>query len=168
MHKVLLGLGTNLGDKIKNLEFALKSLSNQIGEITRISSVYETEAWGVQNQDNYYNIAVEINTPLFPLVLIKKLLEIETSLGRVREKKWDSRIIDIDILFFENYIISTDHLQLPHPYLEKRNFVLEPLNEIVSNFVHPKRRQNISELQSSCPDKSWIKKLDFKLQPELL
>jgi 2-amino-4-hydroxy-6-hydroxymethyldihydropteridine diphosphokinase len=167
MQRVLLGLGTNLGDKIKNLQIALKELSNQLGEITKISSVYETEAWGVQNQDNYYNIVIEINTNFFPLGLIQKILAIESSLGRIREKKWDSRIIDIDILFYENYVISTDHLRLPHPFLEKRNFVLEPLNEVVSGFTHPKLRKTISELKSTCSDKSWIKKLNIKLQREL-
>jgi 2-amino-4-hydroxy-6-hydroxymethyldihydropteridine diphosphokinase len=167
MQKVLLGLGTNLGDKIKNLELALKSLSNQIGKITRISSVYETEAWGVQNQDNYYNIVIEMKTHILPFALIQKILELENSLGRTREKKWDSRIIDIDILFYENYLITTDHLLLPHPFIEKRNFVLEPLNELVSDFIHPKLRKSIQELKTYCSDKNWIKKLDLKLQPEL-
>lgn len=168
MHRVLLGLGTNLGGKTKNLELALESISNKIGEITRLSSVYETEAWGVQNQENYYNLVLEVCTDFLPFALIHKTLEIESSLGRVREKKWDSRIIDIDILFYENYIINTDHLQLPHPFIEKRNFVLEPLNEIVSSFIHPKLRNTICELKAACLDKNWIKKLDIKLQQELL
>jgi 2-amino-4-hydroxy-6-hydroxymethyldihydropteridine diphosphokinase len=168
MHRVFFGLGTNLGDKTKNLELALESISNKIGEIRMLSSVYETKAWGVQNQDNYYNLVLEVYTEIYPFALIREILEIESLLGRVREKKWDSRIIDIDILFFENYIINNDHLQLPHPFIEKRNFVLEPLNEIVSNFIHPKLRNTIWELKAACLDKNWIKKLDIKLQPELL
>lgn len=168
MQRVLLGLGTNLGDKRKNLEIALESISNKIGAITRLSSLYETKAWGVQNQDNYYNLALEVYTEIYPFALIREILEIESSLGRVREKKWDSRIIDIDILFFENYIINTDHLQLPHPFIEKRNFVLEPLNELVSDLIHPKLRNTIRELKATCLDKNWIKKLDIILQPELL
>ena len=159
MYTVYLGLGTNLGDKRNNLNLALEKIKNEIGEISNQSSIYETEAWGVKDQDNYFNIVIELKTKHLPLALIKKILEIEINLGRIREKKWDSRIIDIDILFFENYIISTDHLHIPHPFLEKRNFVLQPLNEIVPDFIHPKMRKNISRLSLESKDENWIKKL---------
>jgi 2-amino-4-hydroxy-6-hydroxymethyldihydropteridine diphosphokinase len=167
MQKAFLGLGTNLGDKLQNLTEALQHIRKDIGEVIRTSSIYETEAWGVINQDNYYNIVVEINTALFPLELLRKILAIELSMGRIRNKKWDSRIIDIDILFYENYFVSTESLVIPHPFLEKRNFVLEPLNELMSDFLHPKYRKTISELKKTSADHSWIKKLDLKLPPEL-
>ncbi len=163
-----LGLGSNVGEKQVNLQSAINEIHKDIGQVLNTSSIYETQAWGVMNQDSYYNIIAEVRTVILPLDLIARILAIEDKMGRIRQKKWDSRLIDIDILFYENYIISTEGLQIPHPLLERRNFVLEPLNEIVSNLIHPKLRKSITELQSSCPDKSWIKKLDFKLQLEPL
>jgi 2-amino-4-hydroxy-6-hydroxymethyldihydropteridine diphosphokinase len=154
-----LGLGSNLGQKEENLKLAISKIENKIGQISKKSSVFETEVWGVENQGNYYNMVVEINTNLLPLELIVNVLAIEKELGRVREKKWDSRIIDIDILLYENFIISTDLLNIPHLFLEKRNFVLEPLNEIIPNFIHPKLRKSIAQLTAESMDKSWIKKL---------
>lgn len=159
MYTTYLGLGTNLGDKIFNLDIALEKIEKEIGQISKKSSIYETEAWGVKNQDNYYNLVIEVKTRLLPLAIIQKILQIEVTLGRIREKKWDSRIIDIDILFFENYIISTDNLHIPHPFLEKRNFVIQPLNEIVTGFFHPKLRKSVAQLASESKDENWIKKL---------
>ncbi|HLO44123.1 MAG TPA: 2-amino-4-hydroxy-6-hydroxymethyldihydropteridine diphosphokinase [Leadbetterella sp.] len=167
MYKVLLGLGTNLGDKIQNLEEAIRHIKFQIGEITKISSIYETQAWGVVEQDNYYNLVLLTKTELQPFGLLSKVLEIEKEMGRVREKKWDSRVIDIDIIFYENYILSCDKLHIPHPYITIRNFVLEPLNEIASDFIHPKLRQATSVLLANSKDQSWIRKLEFKPPPEL-
>jgi 2-amino-4-hydroxy-6-hydroxymethyldihydropteridine diphosphokinase len=159
MFKAYLGLGSNLGQKEENLKLAISKVENEIGQISKKSSLFETEAWGVENQSNYYNMAIEIYTKLLPLKLIEKVLELEKELGRVREKKWNSRIIDIDILLYDNLIISTDHLHIPHLFLEKRNFVLEPLNEIIPNFIHPKLRKSIAQLSGESMDKSWIKKL---------
>lgn len=159
MFKAYLGLGSNLGQKEENLKLAISKVENEIGQISKKSSLFETEAWGVENQGNYYNMAIEIQTKLLPLKLIEKVLELEKELGRVREKKWGSRIIDIDILLYENLIISTDHLHIPHLFLEKRNFVLEPLNQIIPNFIHPKLRKSIAQLSAESMDKSWIKKL---------
>jgi 2-amino-4-hydroxy-6-hydroxymethyldihydropteridine diphosphokinase len=159
MFKAYLGLGSNLGQKEENLKLAISKVENEIGQISKKSSLFETEAWGVENQSNYYNMAIEIHTKLLPLKLIEKVLELEKELGRVREKKWNSRIIDIDILLYDNLIISTDHLHIPHLFLEKRNFVLEPLNEIIPNFIHPKLRKSIAQLSGESMDKSWIKKL---------
>jgi len=159
MHICYLSLGSNLGKKQANIELALEEIRKDIGEVLRISSIYETEAWGIVNQDNFFNIIAEVRTPSLPLNLISKILAIENRLGRVREKKWESRIIDIDIIFYENYIITTDNLTIPHPFLEKRNFVLEPLNELIPEFIHPRLRKSISQLATECLDKSWIKKL---------
>lgn len=159
MHICYLSLGSNLGKKQANLEGALEEIKKDIGEVLRISSIYETEAWGVISQDNYFNIIAEIKTPFLPLELISKILAVETRLGRIRDKKWESRIIDIDIIFYENYLITTDNLTIPHPFLEKRNFVLEPLNELSPKFIHPRLRKSISQLSAECTDKSWIKKL---------
>jgi len=159
MHICYLSLGSNLGNKQVNLELTLEEITKAIGEVLRISSIYETEAWGVVSQDNYFNIIAEVKTPFFPLELISKILAIETRMGRIRDKKWESRIIDIDIIFYENYVIRTNNLTIPHPFLQKRNFVLEPLNELSPEFIHPRLRKSISKLSLECLDKSWIKKL---------
>ena len=164
MNKIFLGLGSNLGDKIENLKFALVEINLEIGRITAVSSIYETEAWGVINQDNYYNLVLAVETTILPLALIEKILKIEEKLGRKRDKKWDCRIIDIDILFYDNLIISTNNLQIPHPFIHKRNFVLEPLNEIDSSLIHPKLRKSINYLRSISEDKSWIHKLENPLK----
>ncbi len=158
MHICYLSLGSNLGKKQGNLERALQEIKKDVGEVLRISSIYETEAWGIVSQDNFFNIIAEVSTPFFPLDVIKKLLAIESKLGRIRNKKWESRIIDIDIIFYENYLISTDNLTIPHPFLEKRNFVLEPLNELIPEFIHPRLRKSIRQLTTECTDASWIKR----------
>lgn len=158
MHICYLSLGSNLGNKQVNLEVALEIIKKDIGEISRISSIYETEAWGVVDQDNFFNIIAEVKTLFFPLDLITKILAIETRMGRIRYKKWESRIIDIDIIFYENYIITTENLTIPHPFLEKRNFVLEPLNELSPEFIHPRLRKSIFQLTAACTDTSWIKR----------
>lgn len=158
MHICYLSLGSNLGKKQANLELALAEIKKDVGEVSRISSIYETEAWGVVNQDNYFNIIAEVKTLLLPLDLISKILAIETRMGRIRDKKWESRIIDIDIIFYENYLITTDNLTIPHPFLEKRNFVLEPLTELSPEFIHPRLRKSIFQLSAECTDTSWIKR----------
>ena len=159
MFKVFLGLGTNIGDKKAILEVAKKAINDSIGEICDESSLYETEAWGVENQENYYNQVIGIKTKLYPLQILEKILALEIQLGRIRNQKWEARLIDIDILFFENYIISTDNLTIPHKYIQDRNFVLEPLKEINPDFIHPKLRKTISELAKSNLDNSWIRML---------
>lgn len=159
MHLAYLSLGSNLGHKETNLRLAIEEIQKEIGEVSKISSTYETEAWGGLEQGNYLNIILEVFTPILPLDLISKILIIENRLGRIRQKKWDSRLIDIDIIFYENYMITTESLTVPHPYLEKRNFVLEPLNELIPEFTHPRLRKSISQLLAECPDRSWIKKL---------
>ena len=158
MHLSYLSLGSNLGNKQANIKHALEEIKKDIGEVLRISRIYETEAWGFVDQDNFFNIIAEVKTLLLPLDLISKILAIETRMGRIRDKKWESRIIDIDIIFYKNYLITTDNLTIPHPFLEKRNFVLEPLNELIPEFIHPRLRKSIFQLTTECTDTSWIKR----------
>ncbi|MCA0362958.1 MAG: 2-amino-4-hydroxy-6-hydroxymethyldihydropteridine diphosphokinase [Bacteroidetes bacterium] len=159
MNRLILGLGTNLGDKNSNLEEAIKQIESEIGRLKKKSSVYETQAWGVENQDNYYNMAVEIETNLWPFKILELILAIEKNMGRVRSQKWESRIIDIDILFFNAVSISSENLTIPHPYIQKRRFVLEPLCEISPDYFHPKFRKSVAKLLEECPDKSWIERI---------
>jgi 2-amino-4-hydroxy-6-hydroxymethyldihydropteridine diphosphokinase len=159
MFNVILGLGSNMGDRKSNLELANRSINDSIGKIQVYSNIYETEAWGVENQENYYNQIVQIKTDFFPFKVLEKTLALERQLGRVRTQKWEARLIDIDILFFENYIFSSDNLIIPHKYVQERNFILEPLKEMNPNFIHPKFRKTILALSEACTDKNWIKKL---------
>src|SRR3989338_10921733 len=134
---VYLSLGSNIGDREANLKKAMELLV-KIGEIKSASKIYETEPHGVAGHPWYLNQCVEVETDVSPEILLKKCLEIEKQLGRVREKDVTvPRTIDIDMLFYDNEHIETDHLTVPHPRLHERRFVLIPLAEIVPDFVHP-------------------------------
>ncbi|MBK9509677.1 MAG: 2-amino-4-hydroxy-6-hydroxymethyldihydropteridine diphosphokinase [Cytophagaceae bacterium] len=159
MNRLILGLGTNLGDKNSNLQEAINLIESEIGTIKKKSSVYETQAWGVENQDNYYNMAIEIETNFWPFKVLNMILAIEEKMGRIRSKKWESRIIDIDILFFNEVSISSENLSIPHPYIQKRRFVLEPVCEISPDYFHPKFRKSVTKLLEDCHDESWIERI---------
>ena len=131
MTVVALGLGSNLGDKLTNINRAIELLDNSEGiNVTTRSKNYRTEPWGIKEQDWFINICVLIETSLAAKKLLKICLEIEQKLGRVRETKWGSRIIDIDILIYGEYSISMEGLTIPHPHIQERSFVLVPLAEI--------------------------------------
>lgn len=152
MNISILHLGSNEGNRLKNLQDAIKLIESNIGEICKQSAIYETEAWGVKEQEDFLNMVVKIKSQQSPHALLKQINEIEEELGRTRFKKWGSRIIDIDILFYENECIKDEKLTIPHPYLEKRNFVLVPLNEIAADLVHPILNKKISVLLKESKD----------------
>lgn len=131
MKKALIGVGTNLGDKMQNIKDAVAAL-NKIPKltVTRASSVYETEPWGYIEQDNFYNAVIEVKTGLSPRALLGVCLGIEGALGRVREFKNGPRIIDLDILVYEGETLSCEELTVPHKFLRERDFVLVPLREL--------------------------------------
>jgi 2-amino-4-hydroxy-6-hydroxymethyldihydropteridine diphosphokinase len=153
MVKIYLHTGSNMGNKVKNMELANQYISDGIGEITRTSNLYKTEAWGKEDQDFFINQALEVETALDPFDVLDSVLEIENKMGRVRKEKWGQRLIDIDILFYANWIVSTKHLVIPHPFLQDRNFVLTPLNELVPGFIHPVKGISIKTIFKDCPDK---------------
>ncbi|MGI6450638.1 MAG: 2-amino-4-hydroxy-6-hydroxymethyldihydropteridine diphosphokinase [Desulfitobacteriia bacterium] len=132
-----LSLGSNLGDRRKNLEQALSLLENPVFKVLKISSFYETEPWGGVEQAPFYNLAAKIESLLEPVQLLHHCQKVEQFMGRERQLHWGPRVIDIDILTYHTYIISTPELTLPHPYLEKREFVLAPLREIEPNLILP-------------------------------
>lgn len=147
-HTVYLSLGTNIGDRKKNIEEAIKNIKNiENTFIIKESKILETEPFGYKEQDDFLNSCLKIKTLLSPQELLSKLLNIEKIMGRKRIIKWGPRIIDIDILFYDNDIISEDNLAIPHPYITERMFVLEPLSEIAPNYVHPLERKSISILK---------------------
>lgn len=141
-----IGLGTNRGDRKENLKNALANIKANNIEIVKESKIYETEAWGLEDQDDFLNQVIEIETFEEPEDLLKILNKIENEMGRVREIKWGPRIIDLDILFQEDLVLYTDDLKIPHPYVEEREFVLEPLNEIAPFFIHPVLNKQIRYL----------------------
>lgn len=146
-------LGTNLGDKLENLQLAHKKLGDSAGVIQKTSSIYCTAPWGKEDQDDFYNQALEIQTELDPLDLLHTILQVEKELGRERDGiKWGSRIIDIDLLFYENKIIQLPELILPHPYIAERRFVLTPLKEIAAGKTHPITGMTVQEMLEHCPD----------------
>ncbi len=156
-----LSIGSNQGNKLLNLQKTVDLIDKSVGAIIKVSSVYKTESWGFES-DDFYNICVEISTNLNPESLIAKLLNIEQELGRIRieKKEYTQRIIDVDILLFEDEIIFSPDLIVPHPRMLARKFVLVPLTEIAPNFKHPIEKQTILMCLQNCDDHNAIEKLE--------
>jgi 2-amino-4-hydroxy-6-hydroxymethyldihydropteridine diphosphokinase len=152
-------LGSNLGDPEGSLQTALEKIKIEVGKVVRTSSVYITEPWGIKDQPPFYNQVVEVETELSAYDTLRKLLEIENSMGRIRGKKWAERIIDIDILYFDDEIINTDSLCIPHPGIPDRRFVLVPLCELVPEEVHPILQETNADLLGSTPDTLEVHKI---------
>ncbi|MCU0354322.1 MAG: 2-amino-4-hydroxy-6-hydroxymethyldihydropteridine diphosphokinase [Cytophagales bacterium] len=156
---VYLLLGTNLGDRAANLAQAVALLEKRIGKVERRSGVYETEPWGVTNQPDYWNQVLQVSTPLEPAAVLEAMLGIERDMGRERHIRWEARLIDIDMLYFNDQVIETEHLQVPHPRMAQRRFVLEPLTELAPDFVHPVLGKKNRKLLEECADGAEVRGL---------
>lgn len=155
---VFLSLGSNLNNRFNNINLAKNIIKKECGEILKISKIYETESWGKISNNKYLNQLIKIQTNLKPNKLLTKLLLIEKKLGRKRTiNKFADRIIDIDILFYNNQIISNKNLLVPHPRLHLRKFILIPFNEIEKKFIHPKQKKTIATLLKNCKDNLNVK-----------
>jgi len=152
MNRIFLITGGNIGDRNKNLETAAALVENRIGIIKKSSKIYQTDAWGITDQPAFYNQIHIVESELAAKEVLQKILKIEEEMGRVRTIKNAARIIDVDILFFNDEIIKEQNLIVPHPQIINRRFVLVPLNEIVPHMVHPVFKKTISELLKACKD----------------
>ncbi|WP_232731961.1 2-amino-4-hydroxy-6-hydroxymethyldihydropteridine diphosphokinase [Confluentibacter lentus] len=160
-----IALGSNKGDKFKNLQDAVNAIHERIGQIKHISRVYKSPAFGFEG-DDFLNAVLVVESQLLPEDLLKDLLAIEKSLGRIRNNKgvYEARPIDLDIIFAENHIINTKTLKVPHPELGKRRFVLQPLNDVDPKMKHPENGQEISELLNNCDDKTVLEFINIWLK----
>lgn len=158
-HKVYLALGSNLGNRLELLKRALTRLRCMGIEITAKSRVWETEPWGVKDQPLFLNMCAEIKTELEPVELLTLLKSTESQLGRTAGKRWGPREIDIDIIFFDDAVFAEDKLQIPHPRMGERDFVLRPLCEIAAEKEHPQLHKTVQQMLDELDNKEeavWI------------
>ena len=156
MNLVYLQLGSNLGDRLVMLNLAVEKIIAKIGEIVVSSKIYQSTSWGVEGQGDFLNKVVLIKSDYSAKLILELILNIEKDLGRVRIERWGERVIDIDILFYNDDIIEVTDLCIPHKYISKRKFVLYPLSEIAPYFIHPKHDKTINQLLKECLDEENV------------
>jgi 2-amino-4-hydroxy-6-hydroxymethyldihydropteridine diphosphokinase len=145
--------GSNIGNRTLYLEQAINAIAEKAGKIIATSHIYESAAWGKTDQQDFLNQAIVIETGLSPQALLSTIQEIENEAGRKRTETWGARTLDIDILFYDNLIVDSENLTIPHPYIQERLFTLAPLNEILPELMHPALNKSMAELYAAC-DKS--------------
>ncbi len=159
MVRTFLLLGSNQGQRLELLSRAVAEIQQRAGKVTAKSSIYETAAWGKEDQSPFLNQVVEIQTRLMPDQLLQVTQSIEKSLGRIRETHWGPRLIDIDILFYGDHLINLPDLTIPHPAIAARRFTLVPMNEVDATWVHPVSHETMADLLARCEDNLEVKKL---------
>jgi len=151
---IYIALGSNLGDKKRNLQEALQRLKDKKITVAVVSDFFETEPYGVTDQPGFLNAAAEIKTGLSPLALLNVLLRIEQEMGRKRIRHWGERNIDLDLLLYDDLVVNLPELRIPHPDMQNRDFVLRPLAQIAPETVHPVIQKTIAELASELKNRS--------------
>ena len=157
MNIVFLQLGSNLGDRELLLKDAITEIEDRVGVVLKCSKVYESEPWRAEGQNNYLNQILKVKTTLLADKVLSIVLDIEKQLGRIRVEKWGERLIDIDILFYNDSIIEVPELCVPHKHLHERLFVLTPLHDIAPEMIHPRYNKTIEELLKICKDSDLVK-----------
>lgn len=152
MALVYIGLGSNVGDRKANCRRAIEGLNSKGIVVMKISSLYETKPWGLKEQPDFINMAAEVETGLPPEELLAAVKDIEKDMGRDSTVKWGPRIIDLDILFYDDIVVNINHLRIPHPLLHERDFVLAPLSEIAPDKVHPVLKKTVRQLKEELKD----------------
>ena len=166
-HEVYLSMGSNMGDRMENLRFGINELKKELNPVA-ISSIYETEPWGYSDDTPYLNLVARFNTRLNVHELMEFTQNIEKSAGRIIRKNllksdYQARTLDIDLLFYDRKVIRERNVEIPHPRLHLRNFVLIPFAEINGSFVHPVFNKTINDLNRQSSDKSEIKSFERTL-----
>ncbi len=146
MHRAFIAIGTNLGDRKRNIELAVKKMEATQIAVIKKSPIYSTMPYGYKNQPIFLNCVVETQTDMSVEELLHTLQKIEKEMGRTKKIRWGPRIIDLDIIFFDNNIINKPDLQIPHPDMQNRDFVLKPLKDIAGDFMHPVLHKTVKEL----------------------
>ena len=167
-HQVILSIGSNQGNRLQNIQFAIAAINQEVGTIVKVSKLYETSAWGFES-DTFYNCALVLNSNKKAEVILNLVLAIEKKLGRVRfeSQGYQSRVIDIDLISYNEEIIVTANLQVPHPFMQDRMFVLLPMRDLNLHWRHPILQKYLPELLKASEDKSHcklIQNLEFPLQ----
>ncbi|SEG55227.1 2-amino-4-hydroxy-6-hydroxymethyldihydropteridine diphosphokinase [Sphingobacterium lactis] len=157
MNTAYLLLGANIGNPVQQLQDARAEITDRIGPIIQASSLYESEAWGVEDQPIFLNQVIQVETEHTVQRVLQDIMKIEILLGRIRGQRWGSRIIDIDILYFNSEIVHEEDLQVPHPYIQERNFTLIPLVEIAADYIHPIFKKSNTELLQESTDPLNVK-----------
>ena len=165
-NKIVLSIGSNQGKRKLYIQEAIAQINQEVGTVISVSKLYESPSWGFES-DPFYNAAVLLHTTYSASKVLREILKIEKQLGRVREgnKGYNSRTIDIDIVSFNNEVIDTESLQIPHPQMQNRLFVLLPLQDVKADFIHPALKQNLEELLRSCMDQGACKVIDSLENP---
>ncbi|MEQ9064114.1 MAG: 2-amino-4-hydroxy-6-hydroxymethyldihydropteridine diphosphokinase [Vicingaceae bacterium] len=153
---IYLSLGSNLGDRLENLQRATVAIGKSMGNVIHVSSVFESAPWGVDNQADYLNLALMLHSDLEIDSLMSEIQKIERALGRDRKEKWGPRTVDIDILLVGDQAIKKEGISIPHPEMINRRFVLQPLSEIAPKAIHPVENQTVEQLLDKCPDKGAV------------
>jgi 2-amino-4-hydroxy-6-hydroxymethyldihydropteridine diphosphokinase len=156
---VFISLGGNLGNTLEIFKNSYPEIEKKIGCITAFSKIYQTAAWGKTDQADFLNQVISLETDLNPEKIMSELLDIESVLGRRRNEIWGPRILDLDILFIENLVLSSENLDIPHPQIPHRRFVLIPMAEIAPHFIHPVHQKSMLELLEQTSDQQSVQAL---------